>query len=63
MEKKPCSNSDEGAKWSDVGRCLLFLGATSERDELYWTAIASADDANGLNCKSLAGPDVEKLRG
>ena len=35
----------------------------SERDEIYWTASASADGANGPNCKSLAGLDVEKLRG
>ena len=32
-------------------------------DAFWWTATANADGANGLNCKSLAGLDVEKLRG
>ena len=31
-------------------------------DAFWWTATANADGANGLNCKSLAGLDVEKLR-
>ena len=36
---------------------------TSERAEFWWTASTSIDGANGLNRKSLAGLDVEKLRG
>ena len=55
--------SDRGTKWSVVVRCFPFLEETSERDDFWWTASASADDVNGLNRKSLAGRGVEKLRG
>ena len=55
--------SDEGTKWSAMVRCFPFLEETSERGEFWWTASSSADGANGLNRKSLAGQGVEKLRG
>ena len=42
--------------------CFPFLEETSERDDVQWTASASADDANGLNCVSLAGLCVKKKR-
>ena len=40
--------------------CLQFLEETSERDDVWWTASASADGAYGLNRVSLAGLCVEK---
>ena len=55
--------SEEGTKWSAISRCFPFLEETSERDQFWWTTSTSTDGANGLNCKSLAGLDVEKLRG
>ena len=44
-------------------RCFPFLDETSESDVFLWTASTSTDGANGPNSKSLAGMDVEKLRG
>ena len=55
--------SEGGTKWSAMVRCFPFLEETSERDEHWWTAITSTDGANGSNRKSLAGLNVEKLRG
>ena len=48
---------------SAVARCFPFLEETSERNDFWWTASASADDVNGPNCKFPAGLGVEKLRG
>ena len=42
---------------------LPFLVETSQRYGFWWTASAIADDANGPNCVSLSGLDVEKKRG
>ena len=50
-------------KWSVAVRCFPFLEEVSERDDFWWTVSTSADGANGLNRKSLAGLGVEKFRG
>ena len=64
MEENPYSaRAKGGTKWSAMVRCFPFLEETSERDEFWWTASTSTDGANGLNCKCLAGLDVEKLSG
>ena len=55
--------SEGGTKWSAMVRCFPFLEETFERDEFLGTASTSTDGANGLNRKSSAGLDVEKLRG
>ena len=55
--------SDGWVKGSAVARCFPFLEETSERNDFWWTASASADDVNGPNCKFPAGLGVEKLRG
>ena len=61
--KRPTPPERWGANWNAMVRCFPFLEETSERDEIGWTASARADGANGLNGKSLAGLDVDKLRG
>ena len=50
-------------KWSAMVPCSPILEETSEREEFWWTASRNTDGANGLDRKSLAGLDVEKLRG
>ena len=55
--------SNGGTKWSASVRCFPFLEETSERDESWWTASASADGANAPYRQSLDCLDVKKLRG
>ena len=42
---------------------LSFLVETSKRYGFWWTASATADNANGSNRVSLSGLGVEKKRG
>ena len=51
------------AKWSVMVRPFPFSVETSARGEFRWTVSTTHDEANGPNCKSLTGLDVEKLRG
>ena len=55
--------SDGEAKWSVSVRRYPFLVETSASGEFWWKASTTPDEANGPNRKSLAGLDVEKLRG
>ena len=51
------------AKWSVWVRRFPFLVETSARGEIWWTERKTPNEANGPNRRSLAGLDVEKLRG
>ena len=50
-------------KWSAWVRKFPFLVETSAMGEIWWTERTTPYKANGLNRRSLAGLDMEKLRG
>ena len=50
-------------KWSVWVRRFPFLVETSARGANWWTERATLDEASGPNRRSLAGLDMEKLRG
>ena len=63
-EQQSILHQGEGdAKWSVWVRQFPFLVETSARGEIWWTERTTPNEANGLNRRSLAGLDMEKLRG
>ena len=63
-ERQSILHQGEGdAKWSVWVRRLPFLVETSARGEIWWTERTTPNEANGPNRKSLAGLDMEKMRG
>ena len=63
-ERQSILHQGEGdVKRSVWVRRFPFLVETSARGEILWTERTTPDKANGLNRRSLAGLDMEKLRG
>ena len=63
-ERQPILHQGEGdAKWSVWVRQFPFLVETFARGEIWWTERTTLNKANGLNRRSLAGLDMEKLCG
>ena len=50
-------------KWSAWVRQFPFLVETSARGQIWWAERKTPNEANGPNRRSLAGLDMEKLRG
>ena len=63
-ERQSILHQGEGdAKWSVWVRRFPFLVEASARGESWWTERTTSNEANGPNCRSLVGLDMEKLRG